>query len=89
MDQLNFFKVLCRAIPRQLMGVSHARGMHMPEQLYFLLRKNPMGEIKACGLLPQTREDAEQQARELRAGELIEPGVTFFLQPLNADKLEV
>lgn len=58
-------------------------------QLYLLLRKNPLGEIKACGLLPQTRDEAIAQARDLRGGGLVESGVKFMLQPISAEDLEV
>ena len=58
-------------------------------QLYLLLRKNPLAEIKACGLLPQTRDEAIAQARDLRGGGLVEPGVKFLLQPLDPEELEV
>ncbi|MEL6707596.1 MAG: hypothetical protein AAFP79_04885 [Pseudomonadota bacterium] len=60
----------------------------MTVQLYFLLRKNPMGEITSNGQL-QTRDEAIKDAQFMRRDNLVEPGVKFLLQPLNPEELEI
>lgn len=61
----------------------------MTEPKFILLRELPNGEMKACGVLPLTREEAIQQSRELLEGHLVPPGTEFFLQELAPVSLKV
>ncbi|MEM7701530.1 MAG: hypothetical protein AAF251_06290 [Pseudomonadota bacterium] len=60
----------------------------MTDQLYFLLRKNPMGEIRTNGQAVP-RDEAIEDAKNMRAGQLLEPGMNFLLQPINPYELEL
>ncbi|MEO0699468.1 MAG: hypothetical protein AAFY81_07090 [Pseudomonadota bacterium] len=60
----------------------------MNDPLFILLRTNPCGEVRACGVTPVTKGEAISQARDLREG-IVEPGVKFSLQPIQPVALEV
>ena len=55
---------------------------------YLLLRENPCGELRACGVQPVAKQDAIDQARELRTNRLVEPGVRFHLQEIAPTALD-